>query len=147
MFCSKCGKEISDNSKFCSNCGQAFNPKENKSKIYVIIGIGILLLLFTVFPLLTKSQSSVIDPKQEQEILMLADSFEDFLVTHEATGLIISRKIEDDIYTIIINEDLWLNSMLGHDRNLVRYAVKRVAESKGLSSKIIGNNTKQNYQI
>ena len=147
MFCSKCGKEISDDSKFCSACGQAFSPKENKSKIHVIIGIGILFLFLTVSPLLTNSSSSVIDTKQEKEILMLADSFEDFLVTHEATGLIITRKIEGDNYTIIINEDLWLNSMLGHDRNLVRYAVKRVAESKGLNSKIIGNNTKQNYQI
>ena len=26
MFCSKCGKEIADNSKFCSQCGNAVKP-------------------------------------------------------------------------------------------------------------------------
>ena len=26
MFCSQCGKEIADNSKFCTGCGVAVNP-------------------------------------------------------------------------------------------------------------------------
>ena len=26
MFCSQCGKEIADSSKFCSECGKAVNP-------------------------------------------------------------------------------------------------------------------------
>lgn len=28
MFCSNCGKEITDNSKFCPNCGSVVNQIE-----------------------------------------------------------------------------------------------------------------------
>lgn len=30
MFCSKCGNEIPENSKFCANCGQSVDPAEQQ---------------------------------------------------------------------------------------------------------------------
>ena len=31
MFCSECGKEIADNSKFCPECGKAIETIDNDS--------------------------------------------------------------------------------------------------------------------
>ena len=31
MYCSKCGKEITDDSKFCYSCGSEVEIKENKN--------------------------------------------------------------------------------------------------------------------
>ncbi|MGN0197881.1 MAG: zinc-ribbon domain-containing protein [Candidatus Gastranaerophilaceae bacterium] len=48
MFCSKCGKEISDNSKFCQFCGTNFNTENsiehtnnmpNKNNDYIVFFI------------------------------------------------------------------------------------------------------------
>ena len=33
MFCSKCGKEINDNVKFCPNCGNAIGQQDSSSTI------------------------------------------------------------------------------------------------------------------
>ena len=35
MFCSKCGKEIEENSNFCNKCGNEINPikKETESNL------------------------------------------------------------------------------------------------------------------
>lgn len=35
MYCSKCGREISENAAFCSNCGQAVNVNEKQKEPYV----------------------------------------------------------------------------------------------------------------
>ena len=54
MYCKKCGKELPDNSKFCSACGTA-QPKvinsnkssesKNKNKKIALIGIVILVMI------------------------------------------------------------------------------------------------------
>ena len=54
MYCKKCGKELPDNSKFCSACGTA-QPKvinsnkssesKNKNKKIALIGIIILVMI------------------------------------------------------------------------------------------------------
>lgn len=33
MYCSKCGKEIADNSQFCGNCGKEITGNNNKNNI------------------------------------------------------------------------------------------------------------------
>lgn len=53
MYCSKCGKEISENSKFCSYCGSNNNieiTKNSNKKINNIMGwiIAILLVIAAV---------------------------------------------------------------------------------------------------
>ena len=54
MFCTRCGKEIPDGSKFCNNCGMSFVPqpvtpqpqkKQNKVVLIVLIVIGVLVFL------------------------------------------------------------------------------------------------------
>lgn len=50
MFCSNCGKEISDNSKVCSFCGKVFN-KKNPFKIGCLIILG-LFVAYVLFGLL-----------------------------------------------------------------------------------------------
>lgn len=40
MYCKYCGKEIADDSKFCSNCGKALNGQKSfvfKSKCYKLL--------------------------------------------------------------------------------------------------------------
>lgn len=40
MYCKYCGKEIADDSKFCSNCGEALNGQKSfvfKSKCYKLL--------------------------------------------------------------------------------------------------------------
>lgn len=69
-------------------------------------------------------------------------------VTYEATGLIKSRKVENGKYTIVVNEYMWLNQLQGNNRNLIRYALKELAKQQGIErTSIIGDNTKQEYQI
>ena len=69
-------------------------------------------------------------------------------VTYEATGLIKSWKVENGKYTIVVNEYMWLNQLQGNNRNLIRYALKELAKQQGIErTSIIGDNTKQEYQI
>lgn len=46
MFCSKCGKEISDDSKFCSACGSVVKiskPAKSKAALIVLLLFGGML--------------------------------------------------------------------------------------------------------
>lgn len=55
MYCSKCGKEISDNSKFCENCGNRIVEKASKDKPTItnkkkVITIGIITIILLTLP-------------------------------------------------------------------------------------------------
>ena len=52
MFCSHCGAQIDDNSKFCIKCGKAIESKNNKiNKTMIIAGIGFICVaaLISIF--------------------------------------------------------------------------------------------------
>ncbi len=44
MFCKKCGKEMNDNEKVCSNCG--YSEENNSTEINETPTIGILSIVF-----------------------------------------------------------------------------------------------------
>lgn len=78
MFCSKCGKEIEENSNFCNKCGNEINPikketesipvdksiieesknKKNRTAIYILSTICIILAGFLIFQNIFKEISS-----------------------------------------------------------------------------------------
>lgn len=83
MHCTQCGKEISEMSKYCGECGCPVpNQKQSKtekeeneeivaksrkartSKIFIVAGI-VLLLLFTAFVVLGKSVSSEVEETKD----------------------------------------------------------------------------------
>ena len=48
MNCPKCGKEINENQKFCTNCGNVLSKPQilnNKQKVYSIAGVPVVLFL------------------------------------------------------------------------------------------------------
>lgn len=54
MFCSKCGKELPENTKICENCGnQISKPKEktNGCLLGCLITLAVLFVVFIVIPL------------------------------------------------------------------------------------------------
>ena len=68
MYCSKCGKQIDDDSKFCEHCGCKFienKPKETskkKNKKIVIVIIAVIIItgvLFVIRNLFNPSQDTV----------------------------------------------------------------------------------------
>lgn len=85
MFCTKCGKEISDDSQFCIHCGAEQTPMDNplenkkintttkksgfinKKLIVGIVGIAIIILAFTVIkPMITgRSVEKTLDMMME----------------------------------------------------------------------------------
>lgn len=51
MFCPKCGKELKENERFCSNCGtpvtkNAGVPQKKKQKSTILVGIVVVFLAF-----------------------------------------------------------------------------------------------------
>lgn len=62
MFCTNCGSQQEDGSRFCTNCGQEliFSPKKGlkKTKIIVYIVIGVILGLLLLFLLFTNYEDS-----------------------------------------------------------------------------------------
>ena len=48
MKCSKCGKEINDNSQYCKFCGNQINNNMSSKKIFVLKRIHILLIIMLV---------------------------------------------------------------------------------------------------
>ena len=70
MFCSKCGKEIEDNSKYCNYCGN--KQKNNKIKINkkkIIIGLFVMTLIVfgitSVLKLKNMSEDKTLPNNQE----------------------------------------------------------------------------------
>ena len=63
MFCSKCGKEIKDEDKFCTYCGQKVEentkkekkPSSNRKKLMIIAIIVIAILIVTGIAIWIKS--------------------------------------------------------------------------------------------
>ena len=52
MFCSQCGKEIADNSKFCPECGKAIetiDDDEDGKGFYVFWIIIILVIVIAIY--------------------------------------------------------------------------------------------------
>ena len=70
MFCSRCGKEMNDSEKFCSECGQSFQnvvqnktqdnqPNQQYGKIALIIIIVIVAILIFTVPMVKCGQMCV----------------------------------------------------------------------------------------
>lgn len=119
---------------------------ENKTNwVPIICGLAIL---FVFLSFIGSKNEPPTESWQMREIHQVAANVEDFIITYEATGLIKSRKIENGKYTIVVNEYMWLNQLQGNNRNLIRYALKELAKQQGIErTSIIGDNTKQEYQI
>lgn len=72
MFCSKCGKEISDDMKFCPNCGNktsvtSFATKKIQYLLIAILCALILLIIIVLINVLTKPANT------DQAVTMPAD--------------------------------------------------------------------------
>ena len=61
MYCKKCGKQISDNSTFCSNCGAQMQSYETKSKkVNMKAVISVVVVAFVLISIISFIASSVI---------------------------------------------------------------------------------------
>jgi predicted nucleic acid-binding Zn ribbon protein len=81
MFCPKCGKELPDDSQFCSKCGQSTTgaasvpkPKSRVSASRILGGItvGILLAIAIVFFMIRMGGTSVSNPSSPPPVAFLS---------------------------------------------------------------------------
>ena len=83
MFCWKCGKEVSPDSKFCEYCGSVLNhgqvenvaaipPKKRKRKKVIISVIAaVLVVAIGVGGFLKSKRSLRVQPKMKEQYLLL----------------------------------------------------------------------------
>lgn len=48
-YCSKCGKELTKDQKFCHGCGSGVEKKNAQNKKWIFISLGIILILIILF--------------------------------------------------------------------------------------------------
>lgn len=78
MFCTKCGKQINENSAFCSNCGapnalykEENTKREKKAWIFILLGIGLFLAMVSIVRII--GQKNVEDASES----VLADTVQE----------------------------------------------------------------------
>ncbi len=110
-YCTKCGKKLNKESKFCGNCGEPINNTETKTKNNkIIIIIGCLILFVAVMGIII-----IFNILHNDRI---EDNYEDFEDALEvATERYISLKnydLSSNISSIII-EDLVKENLINND--------------------------------
>lgn len=110
-----------------------------KEKFNFIPVIGICVIAFIFFIAIGSSSGNggQFDCSNYQEELhRVANSPEDLIETHRATGVIKHVDINDKYYVVVINKDLW-NKTTAEQRQLIRCSTTEIARSKGLEGGII----------
>ncbi|CDC21729.1 unknown [Clostridium sp. CAG:306] len=103
----------------------------------IAIFIIIFILLFNFGISNTSSNNGQFDCSNYQaELKRIANTPEDLIITHQATGVIKELEISDKYYTVVINPDLW-EKTTAEQRQLIRCATTEVANSKGLEGGIV----------
>lgn len=78
MYCTKCGKEITDNSKFCKYCGnESVRKKQTTSGIVKIVSIVVIVIsILSIYNTITDTRDDIKRRnKQAEEIKATKHSF------------------------------------------------------------------------
>lgn len=143
MQCPNCKKELAENAKTCPNCGYDFTEKMTQKA--TAIGCGFLLVIIIVLAiLLTSCINSLYEPSdplakdnyKEEQLHNYAANYNDFLSTHEATGVIVGRAQYDGKYVIKVNRFLW-DKLNTEQRVLIRYATEQFGKEKYLEGVVL----------
>lgn len=133
MICKKCKNEIEDNAKFCNYCGNKvkdeYSRNKGKKKLYVILGIGLLLViglgvtLYLYQMRLTKElkrfESDLSDRKMAQRHMISSDTEkEDFVALCELYEKAIEDKDLDNIREVERKMDQFLEDMYSKNSDM-----------------------------
>lgn len=165
-FCGQCGSENLDDAVSCVNCGNAFEdlsnqvtavnntPKENKSKLMVLIGAGVAAVIIIAVILILLLGGGA---KKAVENLVCATEDGDFKVISESAPEDIIRDLEkkynvdlDDVieYSEKQYKDMIDNSeeMYGDDFSIKCEVIDEIDMFKN-DFKSLKNDLKENYDI
>ena len=111
---------------------------EEKSFNFIpVIGVCVIVLIAFMAIGSNSDNSGQFDCSNYQEKLhRVANSPEDLIETHRATGVIKQVDIDNKYYVVVINKDLW-DKTTAEQRQLIRCSTTEVAHSKGLEGGII----------
>ena len=88
MFCKFCGKEVSNNNRFCSNCGKELNPVAKQSTegrrssaflfmpFLIIIGVAIVALLLVILLRLPDGTKPEIEVPEPEPVVTIVGDWE-----------------------------------------------------------------------
>lgn len=103
----------------------------------IVILVIILFFIIWAFTSCTgSSTSSNSIPCQEYNLSRYANSVEDLLITHEATGVITNRYLGSDKYVVEVNSNRWQQAG-PEQRSLIRCCAKEKAKQNGLKPLVI----------
>ena len=132
MFCSKCGKEIDDTSKFCNYCGNKILTENDNTKpikqhkkaiIFLIIGLLALCIIgIFIFQILSKPKIIELNKDNFQDYIIFNLSLDDFEIENGSglyawfkgtAKLNVSAKLKKDVEVdnVVINGRIHLNGL------------------------------------
>ena len=112
-------------------------PEKEKFNFIPVIGVCVVALIFLAVIGGSSDSNGQFDcSNYQRELHRIANSPEDLIETHRATGVIKQVDINDKYYVVVINKDLW-DKTTPEQRQLIRCSTTEIARSKGLEGGII----------
>lgn len=103
---------------------------------YLSIVFGLVMFIWFINMVVSDFKESAPKPCEEYHLSRYANSVEDLLITHEATGVITNRYLGSDKYIVEVNSKMWQQASL-EQRSLIRCCAKEKAKQNGLKSLVI----------
>lgn len=107
-----------------------------KEKNNGCIKIGCLFAVLIIAMLLIFGSKESEPYCNTSELYKFANSYEDLIETHKASGVIKQVDINDKYYAVTVNTALW-DKTTATQRQLIRCATHNIAKKKGLKGGII----------
>lgn len=120
--------------------------EEKKNQTMPVYILGIIVFIFIIILVLGSGDNQSISGQNpdgqfdcgnyQEELHKIADSPEDLIETHRATGVIQQIDENEKYYVVVINPSIWKDTT-AEQRQLIRCSITEVAQSKGKEGGII----------